>query len=93
MTSMVRIIVERLPNAISVPLECVFEREERKVVYVQRNGRFGAVEVDLGPQNEDMVVVTRGLKAGDRIALRDIGQRAGEGTSQRQGPQPSELPL
>jgi len=93
MTSMVRIIVERLPNAISVPLECVFEREERKVVYVQRNGRFGAVEVDLGPQNEDMVVVTRGLKAGDRIALRDIGQRGGERTSQRQGPQPSELPL
>ena len=94
MTSSARIIIERIPDAVSVPLECVFDRDDRKVVQVRRGSRFEEVEVQLGPKNEDAVVVTKGLKGGEEIALRDLAAPAPErtplgGTQEA----PSALPL
>ncbi len=80
-TSVIRIIVDRLPKALSIPLECVFTHEGKTVVYVLRDGRFKSVEVGLGPQNEDVVVVKKGLKAGDRVALHDVREMDTEGES------------
>jgi len=91
MTATARIIVERIPKAVSIPLECAFDQDERKIVYLQHEGRFRPVEVELGPQNEDMVVIKKGMKAGDRVALRDIGERGGRAPS-TQAPG-SQLPL
>ena len=92
MTASVRVIIERVPKAISVPIECVFDQDERKTVYVQSSDHFKPVEVELGPQNEDRVVIKHGLKPGQRIALRDIGERGARVTStKKKGP--AELPL
>jgi len=92
MTANVRITTERISKAISVPIECVFDQDERKTVYVQEKGRFKPVEVELGPQNEDMVVIKHGLKPGQRVALRDIGERGARVTpAKKKGP--AELPL
>jgi len=83
MTATVKIIIERLTDVVSVPLECVFDRGKDKIAYLQRAGQFRPVEIEVGPQNQDMVVIKRGLGARDRIALRDIGEpgrRASTGT-------------
>lgn len=78
MSAHVSIIIERIPKALTIPLECVFDRNGKDIVYVRRKGDFIAVPVELGPRNDDMVVVKKGLKRTDRVALRDTSERARE---------------
>jgi HlyD family secretion protein len=73
MTAQVEIEVEERPRALYVPLQAVFEREGRSVCYVVRRGRMQAQDVVAGPSNQDFVVIDRGLREGDRVALRDPG--------------------
>ena len=78
MTAHVWIIVDRVQKAVSVPLECVFERDGRHIAYVRRGREFQAVEVDLGARNDDAVVITKGLKGGEEVALRDLREPGAE---------------
>lgn len=71
MTVRVEIQVEERAQALSIPLEAVFEKEGRKVCFVREHGGYGAREVVLGPSSADFVVVEKGLAKGDRVALRD----------------------
>ncbi len=74
MTTHVKIIIERLPKAVSVPLECVFERDDRHIVYIRRGETFKQVEVEIGQENDNAVVIKKGLKGGEQVALRDVGK-------------------
>ena len=70
MTARVEIEVEERAQALYVPLEAVFERDGRSLVYLA--GRTPRPrEVVLGPSNADFVVVERGLVRGERVLLRD----------------------
>jgi len=70
MTARVEIEVEERARAVYVPLEAVFEKNDRYVVYpVTRSPR--PREVVLGPSNADFVVIEKGLSEGDRLLLRD----------------------
>lgn len=70
MTARVEIEVEERPKALFVPLEAVFEREGRTIVYLGGR-RPRPREVVLGPSNADHVVIEKGLARGDRVLLRD----------------------
>ncbi len=70
MTARVDIEAEEREDAIFVPLEAVFEKEGRHVVYPEAR-RPRAREVVLGPSNADFVVVEKGLAPGERVLLRD----------------------
>ena len=86
MRAQVRIISEHQKRVLSVPVECVFDREGRRIVYVRRNGKFVATPIRLGGANERYVVVTKGLRAGETIALRDMGEASPAGkTRPKQG--------
>lgn len=71
MTARVEIQVEERARALYVPLEAVFVREGRNLVYVPGLRGPSAREVVLGPSNQDFVVVEKGLKKGERVFLRD----------------------
>ena len=71
MTCQVDIIIQRIPDVISVPIESVFEREGKTVVYVMGSRSAKKMEVELGKRNTTHIIVTKGLNQGDRIALRD----------------------
>jgi HlyD family secretion protein len=73
MTARVEIEVEERKDALSVPLEAVFEKEARHVCYVLRGRGVSEREVVLGPSNHDFVVIESGLVRGERVALRDPG--------------------
>jgi len=75
MTARVEIEVEERKQALSVPLEAVFERDGRSVVFIAGR-RPRAREVVLGPSNADFVVVEKGLARGERVLLRDPGRGA-----------------
>jgi len=70
MTARVEIEVEERAKVLFVPLDAVFQREGRSVVYVAGR-RPRPREVVLGPSNADFVVVEKGLSRGERVLLRD----------------------
>ncbi len=70
MTARVEIQVEERKDALYLPLDAVFEREGRTIVYLAGR-RPRAREVVLGPSNADFVVVEKGLAEGERVLLRD----------------------
>ena len=72
MTARVEIEVEERKRALYVPLEAVFEKDGRSVVYLAGR-RPVAREVVLGPSNADFAVIEKGLVRGERVLLRDPG--------------------
>jgi hypothetical protein len=67
----VEIVVEKIPNAIYVPAQAIFEKEGRSVVFVQSGKGFQERTVKLLRQSESTMVISEGLKAGEVIALSD----------------------
>ncbi len=72
MTARVEIEVEERQRALYVPLDAVFERDGRSVVYLAGRGPRPR-EVVLGPSNADFVVIEKGLARGERVLLHDPG--------------------
>jgi HlyD family secretion protein len=75
MTARVEIEVEERQSALYVPLEAVFERDGRSLVFLATR-RPRQREVVLGPSNADFVVIEKGLSRGDRVSLHDPEQAA-----------------
>jgi HlyD family secretion protein len=73
MSARVEVQVEERARALFAPLEAVFEKDGRSICYVLERGTLRPREVVLGPSNQDFVVVEKGLRKGDRVALRDPG--------------------
>jgi RND family efflux transporter MFP subunit len=73
MTAQCRIIVARLADVVTVPLEAVFERDGGSVVFAV-DGRVAARPVTLGERSDDFVVIESGLEAGETVSLRDPQQ-------------------
>jgi len=73
MRASVRVVSRRIDNAITVPTGCIFRRDGRSVVFVERNGKFTQVPVTLGESNGEYTAVTKGVNGGERIALNDLG--------------------
>ena len=63
--------VESRTNAFAIPRQALFEKEGKKLVYRKRDGKFEPVHVTIGSSTAGRVIVTRGLIAGDEIALED----------------------
>jgi HlyD family secretion protein len=70
MTAQCKIITRSIPGVISIPLECVFDKQDTTIVYVKGRG-FDDRKVKIGQKNSDYVIILEGVKAGDEVALRD----------------------
>jgi RND family efflux transporter MFP subunit len=66
-----RIIVKRLPNVLSVPLDAVFERAGKSLVYVKQGDGFVKRDVETGERSDAAIEVRSGLSEGEVIALSD----------------------
>lgn len=71
MTVAARIIVNKIENVLSVPIESVFDDEGKTVVYVENGSSFDKREVTLGAKNDNFVIVTKGVKPGERVSMVD----------------------
>ena len=63
--------IENQASAIAIPRQALFEKEGKKLVYRRQGDQYQPVQVTLGSSTAGRVVVTRGLKKGDEIALED----------------------
>ncbi len=71
MTSSIRIITGRLQDVLSVPLQSVFEKDGRTIVYVMGARRWSEREVKVGRRGQDRIVILEGLDEGEMVCLRD----------------------
>lgn len=82
MTTSNEIIMATIPNALFVPMESVFEKGDKVVVYRVERGSPRPVEVQTGEKNSNFIVITQGLRAGDRVTLRDPTAEAAKPSAQ-----------
>ena len=68
MSASCQVIMNQLPDVVKVPLEAVFEKEGRTVVYLDNKKE---VEVKVGRRNDMEIEITEGLKGGEKICLVD----------------------
>jgi HlyD family secretion protein len=62
------IIIERIPDAISIPANALFTRLGRPTVYVEDASGWKPKEVEIQARNPDEVAI-RGIAAGARVSL------------------------
>jgi HlyD family secretion protein len=74
MNSGMDIVINRVPNAISIPAKALFTHDGKPVVFVADGGRYRTVEVQLLARNPDEVAVS-GIPAGAMVTLVDIEKK------------------
>lgn len=82
----VEVIVERIPDAIYIPAQAVFNKNNRWVVYVKRGEAFEERQIKPLKQSESTVVVAEGLQEGEIVALADPTAKPGEKRSSQPAP-------
>ncbi len=70
------IIIDRTPDVLSVPLEALFVKNGKDIVYLKKGNHFEAQEVGIGLENENFVQIISGVEENDEAALMDptLGQ-------------------
>ncbi len=71
MSASVEIIVDTYQNKVYVPIESVFTRDGKNLVYVDRGSRWKGVEVEIGPRNDNFVIIEEGVEEGGVVSLID----------------------
>jgi len=65
------IVAQRFPGVLYVPLDAVFARDGKNLVYVKKGEGFVPREVEIGDSNDVAVIIRSGLSEGDVVALSD----------------------
>ena len=68
----VRIVTDRIDRTIAIPAAAVQTRYGRSVVFVVRDGRLAAAEVELGDRLGPRVEVVKGVTAGSTIVADNV---------------------
>jgi RND family efflux transporter MFP subunit len=69
-----RIAVEKIANAVLVSPEAVFEKNGGSVAYVLRGTKFEERQVQVSRRSKATLLISSGLQAGDKVALKDPTQ-------------------
>jgi len=64
-----QIEVARIPDALQVPTAALYRRGDAWAVYLVRNGRAHATEIELGAIGPETSVVLSGLSKGDAVVV------------------------
>ncbi len=80
MTAHCKIIVDRLENVLTIPIDAVELKNGKSIVH-KANG--SPVVIETGLSNDDFVEVKQGLAEGDKIQLRPLGKRPEKSTKKK----------
>ncbi len=69
MTTSNNILINEVPNKMTIPLESVFSEKSKSYVYLRKGAAIEKREVLLGKSNDEVVIVEKGLEAGDEIFM------------------------
>ncbi len=71
MTAQITVIVDRVPNAIAIPVQASFQRSGQTVVYIVDGSHYREQPIEVTRRSRDRILVSSGLRPGDHIALQD----------------------
>jgi multidrug efflux pump subunit AcrA (membrane-fusion protein) len=74
----VEIIVDKVPNAVNVPIQAVFEKDGKQVLYVKNGAKFEAREIKALKRSENVLIIASGVKPGEIIALSNPEAKPGD---------------
>ncbi|HWK09681.1 MAG TPA: efflux RND transporter periplasmic adaptor subunit [Vicinamibacterales bacterium] len=70
MTATARIAADRLPNTTLVPVEAIFQKDGRPVVYRLDGSKFDEQPIEIVRRGREQAAVSAGVAAGDKLAVR-----------------------
>ncbi len=70
------IIIESAPNSLLIPARASFMNKGKPAVWVQKGDGFEIRQIEVGKRNDTDIVVAKGLKAGEVIAMEDPNEVA-----------------
>lgn len=76
MSASAEILTEREPASLLIPLKASFSQGGKPTVWVQQGQNFVVKQIEVGKRNETDIIVTAGLKEGDRVALENPAEVA-----------------
>jgi hypothetical protein len=74
----VEIIVEKIPNAVNIPNQAVFEKDGKLVVFVRKEKGWEERAIKPFKRSESVLVIAEGLKPGEEIAMSDPTAKPGD---------------
>lgn len=69
MTVSCRIMIDKIPKVLSIPLEALQKKGTRSFVYLKSGKNYKEQDVKTGRSNNDYIIIEEGLQEGDEIAL------------------------
>jgi len=82
--------LEAADHVIAIPRGALFEKDGKRVVYRREGSGFAPVEVTVGRNSVSRVVVEKGLRDGDQVALRDPSRKEAPAGAAGSAPGPAE---
>jgi len=70
-TGDVTVVVDKVPNAIILPAQALFQKSGQNVAYVWHGEEFEERAIEISRRSSDKILVAKGVSAGDKVALRD----------------------
>ena len=64
-----RILINKIENALYIPLEALFTEGEKNFAYKKTRSGYEKTEVQVGVRNTNHIIITEGLEEKDEIAL------------------------
>ena len=69
MSATAEVVIESEPNRLLIPVSASFMHQGKPAVYVQKGGNFELRPIEVGKRNDTDMVVLKGLKEGEIVAL------------------------
>ena len=69
MSATAEIVIESQPSRLLIPVRASFVQAGKPAVYVQHGETFTMRQIEVGRRNDTDIVVLKGLKAGETVAL------------------------
>jgi hypothetical protein len=69
MSATAEVVIESEPKALLIPVRASFLNEGKPAVYVQKRDKFNIRQIEVGRRNDTDMVVVKGLKEGEQVAL------------------------
>jgi HlyD family secretion protein len=67
----VTVVVDRVPDAITIPAQALFQKSGQNVAYVWQGSQFEEREIEVGRRSGDKIMIAKGVRAGEQVALKD----------------------
>jgi multidrug efflux pump subunit AcrA (membrane-fusion protein) len=71
MTVQATVIVDRIPNAITISAQASFVKSGQTVVYLWNGSAFVERPIQIERRSRDRILVASGLREGDQVSLKD----------------------